>query len=126
MSDESRKIAVQRLYHDESGESHFVDEMLEVVAQDFAPPAPPFYVSAGVPAKQAVYLFLPAGYVGDFHPAPRRQLMTLISGDLESRVSDGESRRFVPGNTMLVEDTEGKGHWTKAHTDCTMIVSQLE
>jgi hypothetical protein len=126
VSDETRKIKVSRLYNDESGESHFIDEMLEVTAANFAPPAPPIYVSGGVPAAQVVYLFLPAGYEGEFHPAPRRQIMTLISGALESGVSDGESRHFRPGNTMLVEDTVGKGHSTKAHQDCVMVVSQLD
>jgi hypothetical protein len=126
VSGESLKIDVSRLYNDEAGESHFVDETLEVVAANFAPPAPPIYVSEGVPAKQVVYLFLPAGYEGDFHPAPRRQIMTLMSGALESTVSDGETRRFRPGNTMLVEDTAGKGHATRAVEDCVMVVSQLD
>ncbi|MDA5283044.1 hypothetical protein ACWGHM_39900 [Streptomyces sp. NPDC054904] len=126
MSAETAKIAVSRLYNDENGESHFIDETLEVTAVNFAPPAPPIFVSEGVPAKQAVYLFLPAGYVGDFHPAPRRQIMTLISGLLECGVSDGTWRTFTPGNTQLVEDTQGKGHATKALQDCVMIVSQLD
>jgi len=126
LSDESRKVPVSRLYNDESGESHFIDELLEVTASNFAPPAPPIYVSAGVPAMQVVFLFLPAGYEGDFHPAPRRQIMTLISGSLESSSSYGESRMFTPGNTMLVEDTVGKGHSTRAHDDCVMVVSQLD
>jgi hypothetical protein len=125
MAGESRKINVSRLYHDPAGESHFIDESMEVVAANFAPPAPPIYISAGVPAQQVVYLFLPAGYEGDFHPAPRRQIMTLISGELESGASDGETRRFRPGNTMLVEDTVGKGHSTRAIEDCVMVVSQL-
>ncbi|WP_367323350.1 hypothetical protein [Streptomyces sp. HUAS ZL42] len=126
MSAESRKIPVSRLYNDEKGESHFIEETLEVTAANFAPPAPPIYVSDGVPAKQVVYLFLPAGYEGDFHPAPRRQIMTLISGSLECSVSDGETRTFSPGNTQLVEDTQGKGHATKALEDCVMVVSQLD
>lgn len=126
MSDETREISVQRLFHDEQGESHFSDEPVRVTAANFAPPAPPIYVSDGTPAKQVVFLFLPAGYDGDFHPAPRRQYMTLISGSMESSVSDGETRKFSPGNTMLVEDTEGKGHSTRVHEDCVMIVSQLD
>ncbi|HVT71029.1 MAG TPA: hypothetical protein VHF26_25005 [Trebonia sp.] len=125
MDQETRKIGVSRLYNDEAGESHFIDETLEVAAVNFAPPAPPIFVSAGTPAKQAVYLFLPAGYEGDFHPAPRRQFMTLVSGLLECSVSDGESRVFRPGNTQLVEDTQGKGHATRALEDCVMIVAQL-
>lgn len=126
MSQENRKIKVSRLYADESGESHFIDEQLEVIAQDFAPPAPAFFVSEPTEAKRTVYLLLPEGYYGEPHPAPRRQIMTLISGSLESSVSDGETRQFTPGNTMLVEDTTGKGHATRALTDCVMVVTQLD
>ncbi|MFC8538935.1 cupin domain-containing protein [Streptomyces sp. NPDC057249] len=126
MTAESVKIPVSRLYNDESGESHFVDEMLEVTAMNFAPPAPSLHVSEGVPAKQAVYLFIPKGWVGDFHPAPRRQIMTLLSGLLECGVSDGAWRTFSPGNSQLVEDTVGKGHATKALEDCVMLVTQLD
>jgi hypothetical protein len=126
LSAETRKIDVSRLYHDERGESHFIDETLEVVAANFAPPAPPIYVSEPTPVQRVVYLFLPKGYSGDFHPAPRRQVMTLMSGSLESSASDGETRRFTPGNTMLVEDTQGKGHSTRALEDCVMVVSQLD
>ncbi|MFF4371314.1 hypothetical protein [Streptomyces sp. NPDC001594] len=122
---ETAKIAVSRLYNDENGESHFIDEQLEVTALNFAPPAPSLFVSEGIPAKQAVYLYIPAGWFGDFHPAPRRQIMTLVSGKMECGVSDGTWRTFVPGNTQLVEDTVGKGHATKALEDCVMIVSQL-
>lgn len=126
LSDETRKVPVTRMYHDESGESHYIDEYVEVTAANFAPPAPSIYVSEGVPVKQAVYLFLPKGWVGEPHAAPRRQFMTVISGSLESTVSDGETRQFGPGATTLVEDTEGKGHSTLIHEDCLMIVSQLD
>lgn len=126
MSEETRKITVSRLYHDDAGESHFMDETTEVIAANFAPPAPPIYVSGATPAKQVVYLFLPAGYTGDFHPAPRRQIMTLLSGHMESGTSDGDMRQFRPGSSMLVEDTAGKGHSTRAIEDCVMVVAQLE
>lgn len=126
MTDETRKISVTRMYHDVSGESHFSDESLEVTAINFAPPAPPIYVSAPDEAKQVVYLMLPKGYEGDFHPAPRRQVMTLLSGSLESGVSDGETRRFAPGSSTVVEDTEGKGHTTRALEDCVLVVAQLD
>lgn len=126
LSDESRKIHVSRLCNDESGESHFVDEMMEATAEYFCPPAPPVYVSARVSAKRVVYLFIPQGWDGVFHPAPRRQIMTLISGSLETRASDGEIRCFTPGSTLLVEDTSGKGHYTMTFEDCVLVVSQLD
>lgn len=59
MSDETREISVQRLFHDEQGESHFSDEPVSVTAAYFAPPAPPIYVSDGA-AGQAGRLPVPA------------------------------------------------------------------
>ncbi|MGD8439078.1 MAG: cupin domain-containing protein [Holophagae bacterium] len=52
----------------------------------------------------------PAGWHGDWHPTPHRQLMIVLAGELEVQVSDGEVRRFGPGATLLVEDTVGRGH----------------
>jgi hypothetical protein len=123
---ETRKITVTRMYHDEQGESHFADETVEATAMDFAPPAPPIFVTPPIQAARVVHLFLPAGFQGDFHPAPRRQVMTLLSGLLESGTSDGEVRQFTPGSSTLVEDTEGRGHSTKALEDCVMVVAQLD
>ncbi|WP_117208727.1 hypothetical protein [Allorhizocola rhizosphaerae] len=126
MAAEARKINVTRLYTDAVGESHFLDETLELQEANFAPPAPPMYLSSPVEAKQAVFLLLPSGYFGDLHPAPRRQQMTLVNGELEVRVSDGEVRRFRPGETVLVEDTSGKGHATKSiNGESVVFVVQL-
>jgi quercetin dioxygenase-like cupin family protein len=114
MAADTGKLNVTRLYTDSAGETHFLDETLEVQEVDFAPPAPPMFMSAPTEAKQMVYLKLPTGWYGDLHPAPRRQQMTLLTGALEVRVSDGEVRQFRPGETVLVEDTTGKGHATKS------------
>jgi hypothetical protein len=51
-----------------------------------------------------------AGWHGDWHPAPRRQLMFVLAGELEVKVTDGEHRRFAPGSVILVEDIACKGH----------------
>ena len=52
----------------------------------------------------------PPGWHGDWHPAPQRQWIIILSGELEVEVSDGEIRIFGPGSVVLVEDTFGKGH----------------
>ena len=57
-----------------------------------------------------VLISSPSGWFGDWHPSPNRQCIFIISGELEVEVSDGEIRKFVPGNIILVEDTTGKGH----------------
>jgi hypothetical protein len=55
-----------------------------------------------------------AGYDNDWHPAPRRQFVLILSGAMELTVGDGETRRFGPGNVVFVEDTTGQGHQTRA------------
>jgi hypothetical protein len=107
-------IGLVRLYADQAGESHFSDEQLETAAADFAPPAPPVAVSAPTQAKRSLFLLLPDDWHGDLHPAPSRQLMVLVNGELEVTASDGEVRRFRPGDAVVVEDTFGKGHATRS------------
>jgi quercetin dioxygenase-like cupin family protein len=54
------------------------------------------------------------GYDYDWHVAPRRQYIVMLEGSVEIRVSDGEARVFRPGDIVLVEDTEGKGHKSRS------------
>ena len=56
----------------------------------------------------------PPGWYGDWHPAPRRQLLFTLSGKLDVEVSNGEIRVFGHGSIILVEDTTGKGHVSRA------------
>lgn len=54
-----------------------------------------------------------ADYDFDWHPAPRRQYIVLLDGNIEITVGDGETRRFTGGDILLVEDTTGRGHRTR-------------
>jgi len=115
-----------RLYADSRGESHFSDEEMELRSVNFAPPAPPFNVSAFTPAKHFVLLQAPAGWFGDWHPTPYRQFFFFIVGEFDVRVSDGEVRRFGPGSILFVEDTTGRGHTTRnIGADALTAVVQL-
>lgn len=51
--------------------------------------------------------------------------MTLVQGELEVGVSDGEKRQFLPGGSVLVEDTTGKGHSTRSVGESIVLVAQL-
>lgn len=106
-----------RLYADADGESHFEDVSVELSSVDFAPPAPPLDVSSPTPADQYVFFRAPAGWDGDWHPAPRRQLFVGIAGEFEVETSDGEVRRFGAGDVALLEDVSGKGHGTRVGGD---------
>ena len=61
-------------------------------------------------AKLIVFAEQPAGTFLDWHPAPRRQYVIVVSGQLEIGLGDGTLRRFGPGDARLVEDTTGQGH----------------
>ncbi len=58
--------------------------------------------------------FREPGIVQDWHPAPQRQFVIILSGQLEIGFEDGSTQIFGPGDARLVEDTTGKGHTTIA------------
>lgn len=99
-----------RVYSDTSGESHFEDMDVPMTAVSFAPPAPPVDLSVFSPASRIGFLHASSDWIGDWHPAPRRQWTLYLAGCVEAEVTDGERREFGPGSVTLVEDTTGKGH----------------
>ncbi len=103
-------LAYVRVYADSLGESHFADSEIPLELKNFAPPAAPLSVSPGQAASEVLFLSLPGGWVGDWHPTPRRQYLISLSGEIDFEVSDGEVRRFPSGSIILLEDTTGKGH----------------
>ena len=57
----------------------------------------------------------PVGHFLDWHPAPRRQFVIILSGQLEIGLGDGTKQVFGAGDARLVEDITGKGHTTRVH-----------
>jgi len=102
-----------KIFADEEGETHFKDVEIELVSNQYAPPAPPFMVSELRSATHYGFSQFPSGWVGEWHPTPRKQFYLILSGEVECSVSDGERRVFGPGSIVLLEDTTGKGHVTK-------------
>jgi hypothetical protein len=54
------------------------------------------------------------GVMQDWHPAPQRQFVVILSGQLEIGFEDSSTKVFGPGDARLIEDTTGKGHTTIA------------
>ncbi|MDF2551954.1 MAG: hypothetical protein K0R77_1229 [Chryseobacterium sp.] len=46
----------------------------------------------------------------DVHPAPRKQYVVTLKGNVRFKVSDGSTFLIKPGIILLAEDTEGVGH----------------
>jgi hypothetical protein len=69
----------------------------------------------GLAAAQIAFRENPVGQFLDWHPAPRRQFVIILSGQLEIGLADGTAHLFGPGDARLVEDTTGQGHTTRVH-----------
>ena len=61
---------------------------------------------------QIVFRRFPADYFSDWHCAPRRQYIIVLSGQMEIGIGDGTKRRFGPGDVLLADDLSGQGHTT--------------
>ena len=92
-----------RLYTGNDGQSHIEDQSLS------SHPA----LAEPQNTKYIVFNQLPVGTFIDWHPAPRRQYVIILSGQLEIGLGDGTVRRFGAGDARLVEDVTGKGHTTR-------------
>ena len=67
----------------------------------------------GLAATQIAFRTWKVGESLDWHPAPRRQFVIILSGQLEIGLGDGTKHVFGAGDARLVEDTTGKGHTTR-------------
>lgn len=100
-------ISYTRLYADASGVTHFVDEEITLAGEkDF--------MTSPLTSATAVGHFLASPECDqDWHPAPRRQWVFILTGTIEVEAQDGEIRQFPSGSIVFVEDTSGKGHKTR-------------
>jgi quercetin dioxygenase-like cupin family protein len=67
-----------------------------------------------MPASGIMFGEAAPSYDLDWHPAPRRQYVINLDGAMQITASDGEVRTIGTGEVLLVEDTSGKGHLSKA------------
>ena len=72
-----------------------------------------------------VFREAPVGNFQDWHPAPRRQYIIILSGQLEIGLSDGSKHVFGAGDARLVEDTSGKGHTTATHGNVPCVTATI-
>jgi hypothetical protein len=119
-------VRYARLYSDESGESHFEDVDVGMDEVMFAPPAPPLKVSEFLSSSSFGFLSAKPGWAGEWHPAPGRQFMLYLQGEVEAEASDGEVRRFGPGSATLIEDTTGKGHRSRVVSNEEVLIAVVQ
>lgn len=59
------------------------------------------------------FVELPEGMTQDWHNAPARQLVTVLSGVIEVETTDGQQRQWRAGEVFLPADITGRGHRTR-------------
>ena len=102
-------MRIHNLYTDASGQSHFRDIEVEWVEE-----GPAGKLSKRLPATGIIFRQVQPDYDLDWHPAPRRQYIINLDAGVQITASDGEARVIGAGEIVLVEDTTGKGHLSKA------------
>lgn len=107
-------IEYLRIYSDSDGCSHFETLKIELEPNDYAPPATPINTSSLESANNITFLELPVGWYGDWHPTPVRQWLILMTGECEFEAGDGERCIRKAGEVVMLDDTTGKGHRTRA------------
>lgn len=115
-----------RLYGTDDGESHFEDIESDLALTDYAPSAPPLFLSTNAPAAEFGFMKAPAGWSSDWHPSSARNLFFVLSGEWEVTASDGETRRFGVGSVLLVEDTTGKGHSSRVVSETDSLAAMVQ
>jgi hypothetical protein len=107
------KLTFYRLYTSADGNSHIANEEIPLTPLGTGPgPEASLLASRLGDVKNAMILSLPAGKTEPYHVAPRRQIMFCLRGIVEVTSGDGDKRRVLPGQFVLLEDTKGKGHIT--------------
>ena len=94
---------------------------------EFAPPAPAMGVSSLEAAAGWRFLHLPPGWVGDWHPTPKRIWIFCIRGEMEFQASDEAVHLLRTGGAMLLEDTTGRGHRSRVtgEDEALLVAVQL-
>ncbi|SMO58211.1 hypothetical protein [Gracilimonas mengyeensis] len=102
-------MTITRIYTGADNESHFEDFEIELEdAGDIG------HLSERLDATGIIFRRTDPDYNYDWHNAPRRQYIIMLDGAVDVEIGDGTVRRFSTGDIVLVEDTTGRGHISRA------------
>ncbi len=112
-------MKIPHLHTGSDGESHFGEIEVELK------PHRGSEISSLQEGTGVVFRHTPPGYVLDWHPAPKRQYIITLQGEVEIEVGDGTKRRFGPGDIMLADDLTGRGHVSRVVSDGPRLYVQI-
>jgi len=102
-------MKITRIFTGSEGKSFFED--LEIDLHDDGEIG---MLSERIKTTGIIFRETPGNYDYDWHNAPRKQFIIMLDGEVEIEISDGTKRIFRTGDILLVEDTKGQGHKSKA------------
>jgi quercetin dioxygenase-like cupin family protein len=108
-------MEISRLYTGTDDKTHI--EQMDLTSH---PELGTLQKAAGIQFRSA-----PAGHFIDWHPAPRRQFVITISGEVEIGLPDGSTHRFGAGHVNLAEDLTGQGHTTRVIGDQPRVTATI-
>ena len=110
-------MELTEIYADAERETHFRNAEIDLELRDFAPPSKPIRLSPEMPATSGLFLVAPPGWDEDFHATPRKQLAILLKGEATVSTSDGDMMEVRPGDVILLNDRNSRGHLTRIQGD---------
>jgi uncharacterized cupin superfamily protein len=100
---------ITRIYTGTDGVTHFEDREVSLESSGEIG-----RLSSPESATGIIFRETPGDYDYSWHPAPRRQYVFMLDGEVDIEVGDGARRRFRTGDILLLEDTNGRGHKSRA------------
>ena len=119
---EQQPLQYAVVYSDDRGVTRFRDEYLPWQPSQTATNLPAL-LTPYLDAEKIGFLRLPKGYYQDWHPAPGKRFVMVLSGVGEVEVGDGERRTFAPGSVLLMTDISGQGHQTSVVGDQDVLIA---
>jgi hypothetical protein len=101
------------VYSDAEGRTYFRDEFFPWQKTQSSEPRTSLMQTPFVDAQKLGFVTLPVGYRSEWHPAPGKRFVVVLSGLAELEVTSGERRKVGPGHVVLVTDVQGRGHITR-------------
>lgn len=99
-------MKLTRIYQGEDGTSEFED--IDIALKEFDIGA----LSRRLFPSNIVFRVSEPGLVNDWHTAPGKTMIIVIRGSVQTQVTNGQIRRFDPGDICYAEDVDGPGHLT--------------
>jgi quercetin dioxygenase-like cupin family protein len=101
---EKKPFMVKRIYTGADGKTHYEQVEMNLAQEGTSE------LSQPVPVTSVIFRRTPPDYFLDWHHAPRRQYVVILSGEGEVELGDGTVVPLLPGDVLLAEDTTGQGH----------------